>query len=220
MMPNTRHSHFNMSRRRMIKPIIKAKIQRLHKRIIAQYLVRQCDSQERVWTMRSETPECHLLVTGDWATHLISLRFCFPICQVGITTLARVILRPLHILFHSTCLMGTQWTVAFSCLCIWVTEKRQEHTVSIFWVDGMDSKLLMAAGSPSRNQDCRVEKTKWGHVHLLKCHIPHPQKISHSDLVNSEKKNMFRTLFQAIQEWSTHSVSVSTSVLLDLNSLV
>lgn len=92
MMPNTRHSHFNTSRRRMIKPIIKAKIQRLHKRIIAQYLVGQCDSQERVWTMKSETPECHLLVTGDWATHLISLGFCFPICQVGITTLARVIL--------------------------------------------------------------------------------------------------------------------------------
>lgn len=105
----------------MIKPIIKPKIQRLHKRIIAQYLVGQCDSQERIWTMKSEMPECHLLVTGDWAIHLISLRFSFPICQVGITAHVRVILCPLHILFHFTSLIGTWWVVAFSYLCIRVT---------------------------------------------------------------------------------------------------
>lgn len=122
-MPNARLSHFDMSCRGMIKPIIRAKIQRLHKRIIAQYLVGQCDARETIWTMKSETPGCHLLVVGDWAIHLISLSFSFSICQVGTRTLFRVILCPLHILFHVTCLVGIQWILAFSFLCILVIER-------------------------------------------------------------------------------------------------
>lgn len=123
MMPNARHSHFNMSCSGMISPIIKARIQRLHERIIVQYRVGQCASQERTWTMKSEMPGCPLLVIRDWAISLISLRTGFPICQVGIRTLLGVLLCPLHILVHFTSLMGTGQILAFSFLCISVTEK-------------------------------------------------------------------------------------------------
>lgn len=218
MMPNARHSHFDTSCRGMIKPIIKAKIQRLHKRIIAQYPVGQCDSQERIWTTKSETPGCHLLVVGDWAIHLISLRFSFPICQVGTRTFLRVILCPLHILFHVTCLVGTQWLLAFSFLCVRVTEER--HSAHGFYFPGWEeyewqiaygcrqpiyetSRLENSTSEPESGKD--QARAKQGLLHLLKCCITHPQKTSHSDLGHLGGKKLFRILVHTTQERSTHS---------------
>lgn len=47
----------------------------------------QCDSEKRMWSVKSEKPEfCHLVVIGEGAIYLLSLGLGFLTCQVGITT--------------------------------------------------------------------------------------------------------------------------------------
>lgn len=90
----------------MIKHIIKAKIQRLHKTVIAKYLVGAM--QLRGKSMGFEIRDLNLVTQSQKVLfYFISLGLIFHLCQVGLIISFRVILCTLYRLSHLICLVGT-----------------------------------------------------------------------------------------------------------------